>query len=361
MEEEQIEEAPEIDWQDLSDYSPESLELEEDNSPTIYAIPDEERKRPPYELNISFQGGDDYLRREKEKITKGEMAAIIERENYFATDAFSKELYVYISHGPYAGTYIEARQSIDWAIKQIAIKYEKDREGHWASRRNMDEVYNWINKGLRILESPEIRHINVMNGLIYLTPKGEFIDFSTEWSPEYLTTLKLPIYYIPEAKCSRWEKFVSGIFPSDSQHIAWEIAALLMVPLKNKAASGIILKGEKNTGKTTFQNGILALLGEQNTCNLSIEQFGERFQNSQLKDKLANVVGDLKSGKLSQKAVATIKQLIGNDRIAGESKFGASYSFRPYARNLFSCNDMPTCDSDDAFFDRFLIIPFKRI
>lgn len=310
---------------------------------------------PSYKLNINHT---EYDRAILKMSPRDGMAEIIVRDNHFITDGFSGELYCYINHGKDAGTYIEARRSIHLAVKEIAKLH--DSGNFWAGKGKADEIYNWINNGLPMLEDPDTRHINVANGLIYLTPNGKLIDFSLEWTPSYLTTTKLPVSYDSNAQCPQWEKFIYEVFPLDSQHIAWEIMALLMIPLKNKAASGIILKGDKNTGKSTFQNGLLAFIGDKNTCTLAVEQFGERFQNSQLKGKLANVVGDLKAGKLGTRAVATIKQLVGNDKISGETKFGASYSFRSYARNLFSCNDMPTCDSDDAFFDRFLVIPFNR-
>lgn len=291
--------------------------------------------------------------------TKYGMAEIILRENYFAIDGFSGELYVYISQGKLGGTYIEATRSVELAIKQLAVAF--GCEETWTIKNKRREVYDWIATGVKKkLENPDLRHMNVANGLIYLTPKGEFMHFSKDWTPEYLTIIKLPTRYDPNAKCPAWEKFISEVFPEDSQHVAWEIAALLMVPLKNKAASAIILKGSKNTGKTTFQNGILAFIGKKNTSSLSLDKFGERFQDAQLKGKLANVVGEMTNAKLSVKAVNIIKQLIGNDMLSGEIKNGASFMFESYARCLFSCNEMPTCDSDDAFFDRFNIIPFNR-
>lgn len=357
---------------DDNDSSPNLGEIEEpDNVPLIeienfldreeakgqdddYVEFPEEDNTIDYELTLHDTKNDTKL-----VTTKYGMAEIILRENYFAIDGFSGELYVYISEGKLGGTYIEATNSVEFAIKQLAVAF--GCEETWTVKNKRREVYDWIKTGVKKkLENPDLRHMNVANGLIYLTPKGEFMHFSKDWTPEYLTTVKLPANYDPNAKCPAWEKFISEVFPKDSQHVAWEIAAMLMVPLKNKAASAIILKGAKNTGKSTFQNGILAFIGKKNTCSLSLDKFGERFQDAQLKGKLANVVGEMPNSKLSVKAVNVIKQLIGNDMLSGEIKNGASFMFESYARCLFSCNEMPTCDSDDAFFDRFNIIPFSR-
>lgn len=349
--------SPELyEFEDEPDNIPEELiqaafdSLNDDDSDSV--VPDVE-ETVDYALEVE-PGEHDF----KFNSTISGMAEVLMRDNYFVTSGFSGELYVYIKSGKLGGTYIEASRSIELAIKTQATNW--DIKEKWTSSNKRKEVYQWINKGLKTLEEPDLRHINVNNGLVYLAPNGEFMHFSEQWSADYLTTVKLPIDYDPNATCPAWEKFVSEVFPEDCQHIAWEIAALLMIPLKNKAASAIILKGAKNTGKTTFQNGIIAFLGQNNVSSLSIDKFGERFQDGQLMNKLANVVGEMPNIRLTAKAVNVIKQLIGNDMLSGEIKNGASFMFKSYARCLFSCNDMPTCDSDEAFFDRFNIIPFSR-
>lgn len=334
------------------------LELAQSSAkePQVYPIGDEIELKPNYELAITYLPEDDIFFNLKAPISLTDMVRIIHRDNYFITDGFSGELFAYIQQGKNAGIYIEASQSLDLAVKQIAEKFSKE---NWVMNKRK-EVYKWINIGLKVLENPDCRHLNVANGLIYLTPSGLLIDFMNDWTPNYLTTIKLPVSYNKDAKCPAWEKFVGEVFPEDAQEIAWEIAALLMIPLKNKAASAIILKGPKNTGKSTFLNGILAFLGKHNTCSLSLEDFGERFYSNQLKGKLANVVGELPMNRIPNKAVNVIKKLIGNDMLSGEIKNGGIFMFESFARCLFSCNEMPTVDNDDAFFDRFSIIPFNR-
>lgn len=365
FEEDQLERLFELDMeQDESDNVPEevyqeALTIAEARRESEYYEEEEVEDiitRLPYEISLEIDKEDSIQRTLVESVTG--MCELIKQGNYFVTDAFTGELYVFIDHGKFGGTYIEATQTIEWAIRWISDKF--NRCEIWAKTARRREVYNWINNGLQTLENPDIRHLNVANGIIYLTPKGEFIDYSIEWVPECLTTVKIPVHYDKEAKCPAWEKFIIEIFPKDAQHIAWELVALLMVPLKNKAASAIILKGEKNTGKTTFQNGLISFIGHENVSNLSIDRFGERFQDTQLKGKLANIVGEMPNTRLTNRAVNVIKKLIGNDWLSGEIKNGANFKFLSYARCLFSCNDMPTCDSDEAFFDRFIIIPFMN-
>ncbi len=330
---------------------PEPLDNDEDSAANAF---EEEIVELDYKLVIAIDDRNDAIKMEK---ISG-MAEIIKRDNHFVTDASSNELYVYATKGKRAGTYIEASQAIDYATIYVSSQWGKP----WLFEREVTrrEVYKYINSGLRKLEEPDTRHINVVNGLICLSPTGEFIDFNDSWSPDYLTTVKLPVVYDPNATCPAWDKFISEVFPEDTRNVAYELAAMLMVPLKNKAASGIILKGPKNTGKSTFQNGIISFLGLSNICSLSIDKFGERFQDTQLKGKLANIAGEIPNTKLTPRAVKVIKQLIGNDMLSGEIKHGASFMFKSYARCVFSCNEIPSCDSDDAFLDRFYVILFNQ-
>lgn len=357
--EEDNEPNPDIEEENEPDNVPDEVYQQEIEKKETLEEPETENDEPdeiirlPYEIDTPT----DKLDKTLVKTITG-MAEILQRGNHFVTDGFTGELYVFINHGKLGGTYIEATESIEYGIKMVA---EFHNEGEaWARFAKRKEVYLWINKGLRKLENPDLRHLNVSNGMIFIAPDGGFIDFISDWSSDNLTTVKLPVIYDANATCPHWERFISEIFPLDSQHIAWQLAALLMVPLKNKAASAIILKGEKNTGKTTFQNGIISFLGHENVSSLSLDRFGERFQDTQLKGKLANIVGEMPNTKLNVRAVNTIKKLIGNDWLSGEIKGGATFKFLSYARCLFSCNEMPTCDSDDAFFDRFIIIPFMK-
>ena len=55
------------------------------------------------------------------------------------------------------------------------------------------------------------------------------------------------------------------------------------------------------------------------------------------------------------------KAITGGDMISGERKFQPPFTFRPFARLLYSANQPPpTSDSSDAFFRRWEILPFER-
>jgi putative DNA primase/helicase len=55
------------------------------------------------------------------------------------------------------------------------------------------------------------------------------------------------------------------------------------------------------------------------------------------------------------------KTIVSGDRINAERKHQDPFDFRPYARMLYSCNELPESkDQTHAFYRRWIIIPFER-
>ena len=105
---------------------------------------------------------------------------------------------------------------------------------------------------------------------------------------------------------------------------------------------------------------ITALLGEANVCAVPLHRLEEdRFAPAQLYGKLANVFADLDARALASSSI--FKSITGGDLVQAERKFRDAFSFVPFARLIFSANEAPpTPDSSDAFFRRWLVIPFEE-
>ncbi|MCA1683858.1 MAG: phage/plasmid primase, P4 family, partial [Actinobacteria bacterium] len=115
-----------------------------------------------------------------------------------------------------------------------------------------------------------------------------------------------------------------------------------------------------HNGKTVFLNLIRGLLGEWNCASVTLQAFGEqRFAPAQLFGKLANIAGDLDARAI--KRTDMFKMATGNDTVMAEHKYGQPFNFVPFAVPLFSANEAPiSADQTDAWFDRWLIVPFER-
>jgi putative DNA primase/helicase len=75
---------------------------------------------------------------------------------------------------------------------------------------------------------------------------------------------------------------------------------------------------------------------------------------------MVNTFADLKAEKLT--TTGMFKTLVSGDTIRAQRKYGHPFSFRNYAKLIFSANKVP--DSDDkthADYIRWLILPFEKV
>ncbi|UCE74837.1 MAG: hypothetical protein JSV56_03810 [Methanomassiliicoccales archaeon] len=104
-----------------------------------------------------------------------------------------------------------------------------------------------------------------------------------------------------------------------------------------------------------------AFLGSENVSNVPLQALEtNRFSSSQMYGKLANIYADL-SAKAMNKTGA-FKMATGGDSMLAEKKFKEGFSFRNYAKLIFSCNEAPAIGEDSlALWRRFILIRFENI
>ena len=121
----------------------------------------------------------------------------------------------------------------------------------------------------------------------------------------------------------------------------------------------LLLLGEGANGKSVMIDIFNAVIGEQNTSSLSMDKLAERFFSSQLLFKLCNTCADI--SKITIDDDAELKKIIGGDMIQAEFKGKDSFSFRPYAKMLFSANRFPYVDDkSDGFKRRLRVVEMNK-
>ena len=76
--------------------------------------------------------------------------------------------------------------------------------------------------------------------------------------------------------------------------------------------------------------------------------------------KLVNTFADLDNRAL--KSTSLLKMLTSGDPLEAERKFKDPFSFRNYARMIFSANQIPrSSDTTFAFYERWIILPFAKV
>jgi putative DNA primase/helicase len=167
----------------------------------------------------------------------------------------------------------------------------------------------------------------------------------------------MPVAYDPAATCPAWDRFIGEVFPEDARAVAFQIVALLMVP-HTSCQKAVLLIGSGGNGKSAYLAGLTAFLGRRNVSAVSLHRLeSDRFSCARLLGKLANVCADLPSEHLA--GTSMFKRITGGDSILAERKFCDAFEFVPFARLVFSANHPPrSADDSEAFFDRWLVIPF---
>jgi len=212
-----------------------------------------------------------------------------------------------------------------------------------------------------IIRKP-IREINP-NSFIINTQTGLYNvldDTFRPHDPAYLSTVQIKAKFDPEAGCPRFIEFLRSVLDEPEIGLLQEIYGYFLVPI-TKAQKSFMLVGLANTGKSTILSVVQELLlGAENVSNIPLQMLSERFQPAELFGKLANIYADLPSKKIDDAGM--FKAVTGEDFISGERKHKDPFSFKPYARFMYSCNDIPKNygDRSEAFYRRLIIIRFSK-
>ncbi len=196
--------------------------------------------------------------------------------------------------------------------------------------------------------------MNVLNGLVDVASLK-----LRPHSPQFYSTVQIPVQFDPAAKCPAWDQFISEVFPPDAEAVAWEILAWLMTT-ENSIQKAVLLLGEGSNGKSTYLRACTAFIGKSNTAALSLHKLEQdKFAAARLMSKLANICPDLPTAHLS--STSMFKALTGGDVLTAEYKFKDSFEYLPFCKLVFSANKPPQSDdSTHGFFRRWLVISFTR-
>ena len=177
--------------------------------------------------------------------------------------------------------------------------------------------------------------------------------------PQFLSPISIPVDYEPAARCHAIDTFLTDVLDVELAPVVYELLGYSLVPTQALQMAAMAVGGGAN-GKSTLLSVLTRVVGEDNVSSIALHKLeDDKFAPAGLYGKLLNVFGDLDARSLS--ASSMFKSIVGGDKIDGERKYTDPFSFRPYARLVFSANEPPpTPDSSDAFFRRWLILPFER-
>ena len=123
----------------------------------------------------------------------------------------------------------------------------------------------------------------------------------------------------------------------------------------------VMLIGPGRNGKSVLIKLIEALVGQENVSHASLQELlGDRFAGADLSCKLVNTYAYLEADKLIN--TGRFKTLVSGDSIRVQKKHQYAFSFRNYAKLIFSTNKIPESeDRSYAYYRRWVILSFDRV
>ncbi len=324
-----------LNWGDIGNSKIPNLE-------GISCDPDIEQDEKQKQLYIEENFKDNFETDSKE--TSYEIAKYLVEKHHVKTKGERvRDIYVY-KDGVYILGVNTLKAEIQKILKEFASSYCKN---------NIIEM-------IKDLSSIDKNDLNVDKNLINLN-NGIFDVKDKKLIPhnhEYLFFTKIPTDYNPDAKCPAINNFLEEILPEESIQIImeWFGYCLYRSYFIKKA---IIFVGERDTGKSTLIKVFQRLLGSENTSGVSLQKISsDKFASSQLHNKHINIYDDLSFKDINDNGL--FKVATGDGVITGERKFGEQFQFNNFSKLTFACNKIPEVKdiNDDAYFGRWIIIPF---
>jgi len=177
---------------------------------------------------------------------------------------------------------------------------------------------------------------------------------------ELHSTISLNYDYDLEAKAPEWEKFLNSIFGEalDIINFLQEFAGYCLTT-DTQHETAVWLYGPPGGGKSTFVEGIKAMLGPK-VGTLGLAQLNTQFALATIVGKTALISCEQPSEFI--KTTDTLNTIISGEEISVERKYKDAYIYRPSAKILWACNELPrTRSGSNGLFRRVKIVEFPKI
>ena len=225
------------------------------------------------------------------------------------------------------------------------------------SNSKRTEVFKYLN--LLLLNNTEMAKPNLIafrNGVYDLNT-----DTLNPFSPDVVITNRIPWDYNPAAYSELADKTLNKIACNDEQvrKILEEcIGSCFYRSNTLGGGKAFIMTGDRSNGKSTFISMVQHLLDEKNISALDLKELDQKFQNTALFGKLANLGDDISDEFIVNASI--FKKFVTGERVQVQNKGEKPFEFNNYAKFLFSANDIPRIkDKTGAVLRRLLIIPFN--
>lgn len=247
--------------------------------------------------------------------------------------------------------------SSDDIFRKLLLKYDNRLTSH----RFFNELIAYIRTETKI-QPPlsDYRYIPVANGVYNIKTKQ-----LEKFSPKFIITSKIKTSYNPFAKkpiLGGWfdfDKWLGALACNDKELVAllWQVMNEAINPNRTRKKM-VLLVGDGNNGKGTFQALLENLIGRENISNLKPDQFGKEFYLGALEGKVCNIGDDISNKYLDE--VSDLMSIVSGDPVQVNKKGKQPIEARFKLLCIFSGNDLPSArNKTTGWYRRLCIIPFN--
>lgn len=248
----------------------------------------------------------------------------------------------------------------DTEIKQL-INYVDNQ----ATDKAISEVYNKLFLESKRVPRTHNSNLVIVNNGIFDKSQNKLLPFSSD----YVFTTKIATNYNPDASSepvfngwsvSKWfDEIADG--QEDKLKLLWQIiTASIDANISHESAIFLIDDGQGRTGKSTFENLIMNLVGKNNCGQLKLIEFEDDFKLA-LVDSKAVIIGDDNDPNSFNEDSSKFKSLTTGETILINPKGMKPYYNRFNSLIIQSMNGVPRFkDSTDAHLRRFRIVKFNH-
>ncbi|MBG9587991.1 DNA primase family protein [Cytobacillus firmus] len=241
--------------------------------------------------------------------------------------------------------------------KVIRTIMHEGRWNSWKSPNEVEVVKALQREAITVEEMNTKRnYINVKNGMLSLK------TFTLHpHSPEFLSTVQIPIEYDPNATAPQFMSFMKAITIDDSQLInVHQETVGYWLTIETKAEKAVYYYGGGANGKSVMASIVTALVGEDNVSSVPLSEFSQTFGMENLIGKSLNIAAENEMGGKALKT-ENFKAIVSGDNITINIKYRPAINYRPYCRLVFLVNNLPdSSDVTEGYFRKIIIVPFPR-
>ena len=253
------------------------------------------------------------------------------------------------------GIYTNQEAYINRAIAKLEHRFDP---------RKYTQVHKYLKTQLSFLPKLENKNLIAVNNGVF-NSKGKQLEI---FNPDYFINSKLATKYNKNAVNNYLairdsyfdvDKWFLSIANGDKElvKLLWEIVNEAVNPNHTREKM-VILYGEGNNGKGTFQAMLTNLIGIENISTLTPHDFSGEFKLEMLLGKVCNIGDDISNKYLDD--VSNLMSIVTGDPILINRKGKSVISARLKLLNIFSANRLPKIrNKSQGAYRRLLIVPFN--